>query len=403
MSTQTYRASPYLKAAGKLGVEATVGSEKRQALEDYTPGKTLTVDFTDPAGAVERIVRFAETHPLAAVLAVDDQGVEPAARAAEALGLPHHPPETARAMGSKHRIRQILSAAGLPSPPFVCLAVDGEPDPPVHRVPYPCVLKPLHLAASRGVIRADNDREFRAAFRRIAGILQDPEVRRRNREEADSILVEGFIPGTEVALEGLLCDGELKPLAIFDKPDPLDGPHFEETIYVTPSALPAAAQEEIAACARRSAAALGLRQGPFHGEFRLNPDGVWPIDLAARSIGGNCSGSLRFRGDRKLEEIILRHALGMELANLELEPGASGVMMIPIPAAGTLVEVVGLWKAQKVAGISDVQITLNPGQKVVPLPEGNRYLGFLFARGETPGEVVEALREAHRQLRIEIR
>jgi biotin carboxylase len=262
---------------------------------------------------------------------------------------------------------------------------------------FPCVVKPLMLSASRGVIRADDEAQFVGAVRRLDRILQTSEVSVTG-EAARQILIERFVPGREVALEGLLVKGELHVLALFDKPDPLDGPFFEETIYVTPSRLPATVQAEIASCTSRAAQALGLQDGPVHAELRVNRHGPWVIEVAARSIGGLCSRTLRFGTGLSLEELILRHALGMEVPTLERERRAAGVMMLPVPRAGVLKEVRGQAEALAVPGIDEVAITAHPGQDLVPLPEGASYPGFIFARAESPERVEAALREAHRRL-----
>ncbi|HXO86619.1 MAG TPA: ATP-grasp domain-containing protein [Gemmatimonadales bacterium] len=240
------------------------------------------------------------------------------------------------------------------------------------------------------MIRADNPKSFAAAQQRLQAIVCQP---------SESYLVEEFIPGYEVALEGLVVNRRLHVLALFDKPDPLDGPFFEETIYVTPSTIPAGLQSAIAQCADRAVRALGITEGPVHAELRYNENGPWLIELAARPIGGRCSAVLRF-GDQKasLEELILRHALGMALPSLQRERLAAGVMMIPIPGAGVLQEVRGVAEAKAVPLIEDVQITAHPGERLVPFPEGSRYPGFIFARGETPAMVESALRAAHQQL-----
>src|SRR2546426_30250 len=275
----------------------------------------------------------------------------------------------------------------------------ADPEKVASGVSYPCVLKPLRLSASRGVIRADTQAEFVAAFERIKRILEQTGCGR-------SLLVEEFVPGREVAVEGLVTHGALHVLALFDKPDPLDGPFFEETIYVTPSRLARTAQQEIAACAQAAVDALGLRDGPIHAEVRHNDRGAWLIELAARPIGGRCSGALRFeireagseKRETSLEEIIIRHALGMELPTLERERRASGVMMIPVPGAGVLRDVRGVGAAQAVPLVEEVVITMHPGQPLVPWPEGSRYPGFIFARGGTSEAVEAALRAAHARL-----
>ena len=266
---------------------------------------------------------------------------------------------------------------------------------------YPCVLKPTVLAGSRGVIRADDPVSFVAAFRRIAAILRAPETSGLG-EGATEVLVEDFIPGREVALEGLLVGSELHVLALFDKPDPLDGPYFEETIYVTPSRLPADVQAAISAEARWAARALGLTEGPIHAELRVNGDGPWVVEVAARTIGGLCSRTLRFGAGLSLEELVIRHALGIELDSLERERRPAGVMMIPIPRGGVLRAVRGREDALAVPGIEDVTISAHVGQELVPLPEGSRYLGFILARADSPEEVEAALRVAHERLAFDV-
>ncbi len=400
--TTSYRTADFMEAARKTGVDVVVGSDVPQVLAEHAPGTTLTLNFSDSEGAAQEIAAFSLNHPLDAVIPVDDDTALVGARAAEALGLPHNPVESVLAARDKHRFRQTLAKAGIPSPRFELFSIRDDPLEMAPVVNFPCVIKPVFLSASRGVIRANNPEEFIEAFLRVKAILEDPETVSRGRDAAKQILVEEFIPGIEVALEGLLSGGRLKALALFDKPDPLDGPFFEETIYVTPSRIPRGTQKEIFDCAARTAEAVGLREGPTHAEFRVNDNGVWPIEIAARSIGGLCSRTLRFGTGLALEELILRHALGMETESLERERPAAGVMMLPIPQAGTLQEVLGQEEARSVPGIEDVAILIPPGQMVVPLPEGTKYLGFIFARSETPESAEAALREAHRRLDIRI-
>jgi biotin carboxylase len=398
MTTHTYRANAFLEAARRLEVPVVVGSERPQALAAVNPAGHLTLDFQAPDEALHAIVEFAEQHPIAGAVAADDDGVILAAAAAAALDLPHNPVEAVVAARNKYRMRQILHEAGLPCPRFWRFSIDDAPAEMARQLEYPCVVKPLSLSASRGVIRADDAAQFVAAFRRLVAILQRPGVAISARRSTREILVERFIPGPEVALEGLLTAGKLRVLALFDKPDPLDGPFFEETLYVTPSRFPTAVQDAIAACTAEVAAALGLRHGPVHAELRVNGQGPWMLEIAPRSIGGLCSRTLRFGDGLSLEALILRHALGFDVEALEREKPAAGVMMIPIPRAGILRQVAGQEDAKQVAGIEDIRITIPIGQEVVPLPEGSRYLGFIFARAETSAGVESALREAHRRL-----
>jgi biotin carboxylase len=405
--TTTYRTEDFVDAATKLDVDLVVASDRPNVMAGEFPNHLLTLPFADPRAAVEEVRRFATLRPLDAVVPVDDLTTVVGTAISQDLGLRGNPLGAVRATRNKLQMRVELARAGVPGPAFTSFAVDDDPDRAACRVGYPCVLKPLALSASRGVIRADDEREFAVAFRRIVGILRAPDVSALG-EGIDRILVESFVPGVEVALEGLLDDGKLHTLALFDKPDPLDGPLFEETIYVTPSRHPESVQRAVCETTLAAAQALGLREGPVHAELRVNRDErgrdvAWMIEIAARSIGGLCSRTLRFGTGLSLEEIILRHALGWPIASLAREREASGVMMIPIPGGGVLEEVEGLDDARAVPFIEDVSIAIHKGQEVVPLPEGARYLGFIFSRAATPGAAEAALRDAHARLRFAIR
>ncbi len=386
-------------------MDLTVASERPSTLQDVNPAGLLTLDLADPERAATQVRAFASAYPVAGVVGVDDDTAVAAAAIAAALQLRGNTVAAARGARDKHEQRTRLAAAGVPVPRFALHRLDEDPRLLAARTPYPCVLKPLRLAASRGVIRADTPAEFVTAFERVRGILAAPDVAGCG-DWARCLLVEEFIPGREFALEGLLIEGTLHVLALFDKPDPLDGPYFEETIYLTPSRLSVDAQRAVAACAARAACALGLREGPLHAELRVNARGPWLIELAARPIGGRCSAALRFgTGDSglgsrvSLEEIVVRHALGMPIASLERERRASGVMMIPVPGGGgVLREVRGVEAARAVPLVEDVTITAHKGQELVPWPEGSRYPGFIFARGDTPEAVDAALRAAHARL-----
>lgn len=398
MTTATYRAEAFLEAARRLDVPVVVGTDERQVLASANPGGNLTLDFLDPEAATRSIIEFARQIPIRAVVATDDDGVILAAMASRALGLSSNSVEAALAARNKLRMREVLAEAGIPSPPFHRFSLGEDPEDAARRVVYPCVLKPLFLAGSRGVIRADDPVQFVTAFHRIETILRRPEVVAQGGALAREILVEGFIPGVEVALEGLLVRGQLNVLALFDKPDPLDGPFFEESIYVTPSRLSAASQDRITAWTAEAVRAIGIREGPVHAELRLNERGPWVIEIAPRSIGGLCSRTLRFGDGISLEELILRHAIGREVESFGREKAAAGVMMIPTPRAGILRAVQGKAEAEQVPSVEEVRLTIPIEQELIPLPEGTRYLGFIFARGETPEGVEASLREAHRRL-----
>jgi len=405
--TQSYRADDFLAAAARMGVEVVVGTDRCHRIEEFFGSSEglLSLDYRAPEAAAEEIEREAARRPIAGVVPADDGTAVIAALAQERLGLPRNPPAAARRTANKLAQREALSAAGLPVPRFQAFPLAGGPEAPADAVRYPCVLKPLGLSASRGVIRANHPASFREAWRRIQAILAAARTERKARGdgEGNQILVEDFVPGPEVALEGLLRGGRLEVLALFDKPDPLDGPYFEETLYVTPSRHPAATQARVERIIASAAAALGLREGPIHAEARLGPDGPVILEVAARTIGGLCARALRFGAGTSLEEVVVAHAMRLPIASVLREKGASGVMMLPIPSRGILHGVAGVEAARAVPGVEDVVVTVPEGREVVPLPEGDAYLGFLFARGETPDRVEASLREAHRQLSFDIR
>jgi biotin carboxylase len=401
LPTTTYRTEAFIDAATRLGVELVCASERPSTLEELSPNSLVTLDFADPLGSAETIARFARSRLIDAVVGVDDLTTVTAAAISQRLGLKANALPAVTTARDKHAMRRCLAEASVPVPRFRLVELADDPASAAGKVEYPCVLKPLMLSASRGVIRADDPREFVTAFERIAAILARPDAAPPEGARR-ALLVEEFVPGREIALEGLLVGGSLHVLAIFDKPDPLDGPFFEETIYVTPSRLPAAMQARVSAVTRDACSALGLTEGPIHAELRVNDRGPFVLEVAARSIGGLCARTLTFGTGLSLEELILCHALGRPLESLERERRAAGVMMIPIPRAGRLVAASGVDDAKAVEAVEDVVITMHPGQEVVPLPEGWQYLGFIFARAETPAAVERALREAHGRLCFDI-
>ncbi len=418
LSTTTgYQAQQFRAAAERMGVPLALATDSCHAMDDPWGDGALSVRFQKPRESAGKICEFALRHPIHGVIAIGDAPTATASLVARNLKLRFHPPDAVEGCRNKFLARERYKRAGMRVPWYARFKIASGAAQASRAVPYPCVLKPLGLSASRGVIRADNENEFIAAFRRISSLLQQKDIKIMHEESAGWIQVESFIPGREFALEGLVTGGRLRVLALFDKPDPLDGPFFEETIYVTPSALGAAEQETIAACAQQAVHALGLTDGPLHAEVRLNEEGAWMLEVAARPIGGLCAGALRFhaaasRAQRStvhdeaggqpisLEELILRHALGEDVDCFARESFASGVMMSPIPRAGIYEGVENVETAQRVIGIERVEITAKPQQKLVPLPEGSSYLGFIFARAGTTGEVESALRESNAKLRF---
>ena len=390
-ATTGYQIRVFAEAARRLDVELTLATDRCHVLDDPWGDRAIPVRFGDVPGSLEvlRGRRFD------AVAAVGDAPAVLAAEVASALGIPFHPPTAVRACHDKYLARQLFQAAGLPVPQFFRVALADAPDAAARRAPYPCVLKPLGLSASRGVIRANDPDEFRAAFARIKTLLA-------REQQSQYLQVEAYIPGREFAVEGIVSRGAPRILAIFDKPDPLEGPFFEETIYVTPSRESAAAQRSMREAVERAVRALGLYHGPFHAELRFNESGIWMVEVAARPIGGLCSKALRFGAGMPLEELVLRHVIGEDIAALQSADAASGVMMIPIPRGGVYEDAAGVDEARSIEGVDDVIVTAKIGQMLVPLPEGASYLGFIFARGSDPAEVERALRRAHAKLSFRI-
>lgn len=402
-----YQTRSFEDAARKLNVQLIYITDRCHQLEDPWGDQAIALHFETPEVAAYTVMEAVRRQDVGGILTLGDRPAVAAAYVARGLGIRYNHPAVVEACRSKLRTKEIFRDAGLNIPWFKKLPIDPAPEPSLLGISYPCVLKPLSLSASQGVVRANNREEFLAAAARVRRLLHSPEILATREENLDQMLVEGYIPGREVAVEGLLTDGELCVLAIFDKPDPLEGPYFEETIYVTPSRLPESVQHAIEKCARDAVRALGLSHGSIHAEFRINEQGVWPIEVAPRPIGGLCARSLRFSFDGEfepigLEELLVRHALELPGWNSPREQTASGVMMIPVPRSGILQGCSGEEAARSIPGITELTITARLHDAIAAWPEGASYLGFLFARGNTPEEVEQALREAHQKLTFKI-
>jgi biotin carboxylase len=405
-----YQTRSFDEAARKLGVHLLFVTDRCHQLEDPWGDRAIPVHFESPEAAAYTVMETVRSQKdeVDGILALGDRAAVAAAYVARGLGIPYNHPSAVEACRSKLRMREVFRDAGLRVPWFRAVNLQPAPEPALLGISYPCVLKPLSLSASQGVVRANNREEFLAAVTQIHRVLNSPDIlsiREMNREQ---ILVEGYIPGAEIAVEGLLSDAVLRVVAIFDKPDPLVGPYFEETIYVTPTRLMESQRQALEHCATEAVRALGLTHGPVHAEFRINEDGVWPLEVAPRPIGGLCARALRFASTDRgnsigLEELLLRHAAGLPGSNAPRESDASGVMMIPVPRSGVLEKVDGEEAARAVANICDLQITARLHDFIAAWPEGSTYLGFLFARAETPGAVEKALRAAHEKLRFTLR
>lgn len=407
-TTTGYQTRMFAEAASKLGVELVYATDRCDQLDDPWSDGAIAVRFHEEWRSVDAVLKTVEARPVHAVLAVGDRPTVMAAYLSRLLGLPGHPPEAAAAARDKRLTREKLQAAGLPTPSFITVPIATHAVSLLDRITFPVVIKPTVLSASRGVIRADDAVSFAAAFDRVRRLLQSGEVRELRDPEADVVQIEEYIAGAEYALEGLLENGRLRTLALFDKPDPLDGPFFEETIYVTPSRVSPEVQRQIEDAVAAAAVALRLHHGPIHAECRVNSRGVFVMEVAARPIGGLCAKALRFEAaggpDAPIgfEEFLLRNALGESLGKWTREPRASAVMMIPIPRSGVYRKADGLDDAARVPHVEEIQITAKADQQLLALPEGSSYLGFIFARAETAELAERAVRDAHARLRFTI-
>ena len=404
--TTGYQIRSFVGAAERLGVEIVLASDRCHVLEDPWRDQAIPITFLDETEAVQSIRRALADRPTSGVVAVGDHPALIAALAAEALWLSGNPPDAVRISGNKLLTRRRLRDAELPCPWFTSVGLEESAQAVAERVSFPCVVKPLSMSASRGVVRADTPEELETAMTRSRQLLRLPNVQALRDPAMLAILVEKYLPGREVALEGLLTKGALQTLAVFDKPDPLEGPFFEETIYVTPAAGTEAQVRRYSETVAQAAAAIGLTDGPVHAECRVSDDAVFVLEVAPRPIGGLCSRVLRFTEAHdemaSLEEVLLRHALTESVAQYRRETLAAGVMMIPIPEDGRYKGVDGLEHARAVDHVEEIVITAKRDQRIQPLPEGGSYLGFIFARADTPDGVVSALRAAHSRLRFEI-
>lgn len=406
-STTGYQVRSYGEAAEQNGVDLFLATDRCHVLEDPWRDGAIAVRFDDPSGAIEAVRRATGDRPLDAVTAVGDHPATLAAVVSEALGLRGHPVDAVLAAGNKLSTRERFRSHALPVPWFHPFSNDVSPVEVLDSdVQFPCVIKPLSMAGSRGVMRVDTPDGLQRALQRLRDLLARPDVRALRDPSNDALLVEGFVPGPEMAVEGVVTAGELQMLSVFDKPDPLNGPFFEETIYVTPSGAGPDGVDRLRRAVQQAVRALGLRDGPIHAECRVNAAGVFVLEVAARPIGGLCARTLRFdtpQGELvTLEALLLRHALGESVADYRREASAAGVMMIPIPGRGRFKRARGLRAARAVDHIEDLVVTAKLDQQIQPPPEGNSYLGFIFARAEEPRQVEAALRHAHAQLEFEI-
>ena len=394
----SYRTAPFIKAANNLNIDVLIASQGEHSIvSDYVEG--LHIDFNDSEQAIKIILSEASKRSFSGIIGTDDTTTELASRVAKKLSLPHNEPNAVNIAQRKDLARLSLKKSKVKIPQFDILTTTKSLEEQNIHVEFPAVIKPVALSASRGVIRVNNDLELQQAVERVQTMLV--EERQVEQSVREMLLLEEFIPGKEVAIEAMLHNGKLDVLAIFDKPDPLDGPFFEETYYITPTSFSRNVQQEIKKTILESCQSYGLSEGPIHAECRINDKGVWVLEVAARTIGGMCGRLLSIGTGHSLEELVLLHAMGKRVEIKTVE-SAAGVLMIPIPSAGILKRVEGLLEAQRVPFISELSIEVRDGYELVPLPEGNSYLGFIFAEAPTVEQAEKALRDAHNCLNIVI-
>jgi hypothetical protein len=405
-TTTGYQIRSFGEAAQKLGVQLVFASDRCDQLDDPWADHAIPVRFWDEAQSLETILDACRTTPIHGIIAVGDRPTVLAAQVAQALGLAGNPPDAVRASRNKLASRRTFMCAGLPTPEFVDVSIADDPAVLAARCKFPAVIKPLALSGSRGVMRVDHTRDFVRAFDRLVRLLKSPDILNERDDVHGRAIIESYIPGNEYAIEGAMTDGVFRPFVIFDKPEPLVGPFFEETIYVTPSRATPVTQQAILDEVAIAARALGLHHCPIHAECRVNTAGVYVLEVAPRPIGGLCARAVRFHdmswAPVPLEEVLLRHSLGEDIGPYTPSTEASGVMMIPIPRRGVYRGVQGVDRAASIPGIDDVRITAKVDELLLPVPEGRSYLGFIFASGKDPGAVEQSLRDAHAALAFQI-
>ena len=389
----SYRIAPYIKAAQNMGLEVMIASAGQHSLITEVHAG-IHINLNDIPTSLKTILDEATKKPFAGILGSDDSTVELAAAVAAELGLSHNPPEAARISQRKDLARAELSLSGAAVPIHCLIDLSKTIDNQMAGLPWPCVIKPLNLSASRGVIRTNNEQEFIEACTRIKKII----VHSADEFERTHVLIEDYIDGIEIAYEGYLKKGELNTLTIFDKPEPLTGPYFEETIYVTPSQLCNDIQDNIKQTVQQACEIYGLKTGPVHAELRIDKNNKpWILEVASRTIGGDCARTLDSDNGFNIEELTIALAMNRPF-EIDSDEQCRGVMMMPIKKGGILRRVEGLSKAGKVEHVESIDIIIREGNELIPLPEGNQYPGYIFARADSQQKVINALQEAFSKL-----
>tara|TARA_B100000029_G_scaffold205290_1_gene203248 strand:- start:93 stop:1346 length:1254 start_codon:yes stop_codon:yes gene_type:complete len=396
----SYRTGPFMNAIKKLDLKVLVISDKSQVFSGKYPDNLIIINFNHWKDKSVEISKWAKNNGLKAVIGVDEESIVLAANLSNFLNVDHNSIESVLLTKNKYLMRTELKKTGLCSPWFKIFSIYESSNKIINEISFPCVIKPTFLSGSRGVMRVNTKKELSEGIKTLNELLSLDELRKRGGKQSDYIMIEEYIPGKEVAIEGIVSEGKLTMLAIFDKPELLEGPTFEETIIVTPSVLTKKIQYSLLETLQVVVKALGIVKGPVHAEARINKNGNYILECASRSIGGLCSKVLEFQGGISLEELILRSYLGRNIEKSKLIGNARGVMMMPTEKKGILKEIGGVKDALVVNGVTDLQITVKPGEKLQPLPKGDRYLGFIFAEGNDQEFVINALKNAWSKIEI---
>ena len=396
----SYRTGPFMNAIKKLDLKVLVISDKSQVFSGKYPDNLIIINFNHWKDKSVEISKWAKNNGLKAVIGVDEESIVLAANLSNFLNVDHNSIESVLLTKNKYLMRTELKKTGLCSPWFKIFSIYESSNKIINEISFPCVIKPTFLSGSRGVMRVNTKKELSEGIKTLNELLSLDELRKRAGKQSDYIMIEEYIPGKEVAIEGIVSEGKLTMLAIFDKPELLEGPTFEETIIVTPSVLTKKIQYSLLETLQIVVKALGIVKGPVHAEARINKNGNYILECASRSIGGLCSKVLEFQGGISLEELILRAYLGRNIEKSKLIGNARGVMMMPTEKKGILKEIGGVKDALVVNGVTDLQITVKPGEKLQPLPKGDRYLGFIFAEGNNQEFVINALKNAWSKIEI---
>lgn len=403
VSSECRAAMGPLAAAKARHFKTLVAATSRPCVDDDLVDRFLRIPDRSSKEVAAYVERQCEGLLVSGVLASDDWDVVAAAMIADKLGLRFVGVETALAATNKFLMRQRLRNGGAVVPDFQCFAIGDNAGEIAKSLRFPVVIKPTYGQGSLGVIRADTVDEFEKAFQYTSRIIVDLDMRPSAVRDRSGILVEQYIPGEEYTVELLMHEGKPYSLAVFEKPDPLEGPYFEEGIYVTPIRRDEKIRSLLVEAAIRGSRALGIETGPCHCELRLSGELPYILEIAARPIGGFCSQVFADLMGFDLHDLVLQNAVGLPVMPPPIADGvALGVMMLPVPGRGNLARVSGVDRALDIDGIMSVKIHVEAGSRILPYPEQSCYIGTVLATGSSADEVVARLKSAAKAVSFEL-